>query len=240
VTVLVVLTAAYLYFSRQETPLEPIDKQEQAVTLPSSAAPDKSVTFVGAPLQSVAVLPFADMSPGKDQEYFADGVAEEVLNQLSQIRDLFVVGRTSSFSFKGRNEDLRVIGEKLGVSHLLEGSVRKDSNQVRVSAQLIKAADGYHLWSQTYDRTLEDIFTIQEDISTAVAQALQVSLGLGEFGRPGWTRNAAAYEEYLQGRSHYLKASPQSLLKAVEHYQRAIEIDPAFILARTSLVETFC
>jgi len=240
VVVLVVPAAAYLYFSRQETPLETIDKQEQAVTLPSSAASDKSVTVVGASLQSVAVLPFADMSPGKDQEYFADGVAEEVLNQLSQIRDLFVVGRTSSFSFKGKDEDLRVIGEKLGVSHLLEGSVRKDGNQVRVSAQLIKAADGYHLWSQTYDRTLEDIFTIQEDISNAVAETLQVSLGLGEFGRPGWTRNAAAYEEYLQGRSHYLKASPQSLLKAVEHYQRAIEIDPAFILARTSLVETFC
>ena len=196
--VLVWLAAAYFYF---KTPVEPIDKQEQAVTLPSATAPDKSVTVVGAPLQSVAVLPFADMSPDKDQEYFADGVSEEVLNQLSRIRDLFVVGRTSSFSFKGRNEDLRVIGDKLGVSHLLEGSVRKAGDRVRVSAQLIKAADGYHLWSQTYDRTLEDIFAVQDDISNAVAQALQVSLGLGEFGRPGWTRNAAAYEEYLRGLS---------------------------------------
>ena len=180
------------------------------------------------------------MSPGKDQEYFADGVAEEVLNQLSQIRDLFVVGRTSSFSFKGKDEDLRVIGEKLGVSHILEGSVRKEGNRVRVSAQLVKAADGYHLWSQTYDRTLEDIFAVQDDISNTVAQTLQVSLGLGEFSRPGWTRNVAAYEEYLQGVSYYRQATPEFLAMAAEHYQRAIDIDPAFILARTSLVETFC
>jgi len=240
VVVLVALAAAYLYFNQHEILVGPINNQEQAVTFSAPVIPDKSVTVVGAPLQSVAVLAFADMSPDKDQEYFADGVSEEVLNQLSMIQDLFVVGRTSSFSFKDRNEDLRVIGDKLGVSHLLEGSVRKEGNRVRVSAQLVKAADGYHLWSQTYDRTLEDIFAVQEDISTGVAQALQVSLGLGEFTRLGWTRNVTAYEEYLRGRSDYLKASPQSLPKAVEHYQRAIDIDPAFILARTSLVETFC
>lgn len=240
VAVLVVLAAGYLYFNQREILIEQNNKQGQAVTLSATVKQDKSVTIGGAPLQSVAVLPFADMSPDKDQEYFADGVTEEVLDHLSQIRDLFVVGRTSSFSFKGKNEDLRIIGEKLGVSHLLEGSVRKEGNRVRVSAQLVKVADGYHLWSQTYDRTLGDIFAIQEDISIAVAQALQVSLGLGEFTRLGWTRNIAAYEEYLQGRSDYQKASPQSLPKAAEHYQRAIDIDPAFILARTSLIETFC
>lgn len=239
---LAVVIAVWVYRHWEPTPPQPavVEQSVQAVTSAVPTTPEKSVTVVGAPLQSVAVLPFADMSPGKDQEYFADGVAEEILNQLSRVQDLFVVGRTSSFSFKGRNEDLRIIGEKLGVSHILEGSVRKEGNRVRVSAQLVKAADGYHLWSQTYDRTLEDIFAIQEEISTSVAQALQVSLGLGEFSRPGWTHNVEAYEEYLLGRSEYIKASPQSLLKAVEHYQRAIAIDPAFILARTSLVQTFC
>ncbi|HLA41483.1 MAG TPA: winged helix-turn-helix domain-containing protein, partial [Candidatus Glassbacteria bacterium] len=131
VVVLVVLAAVYLYFSRHEILVEPITNLEQAVTFSAPVTQDKSVTVVGAPLQSVAVLAFADMSPDQDQEYFADGVSEEVFNQLSQIRDLFVVGRTSSFSFKGKNEDLRVIGEKLGVSHVLEGSVRKEGNLVR-------------------------------------------------------------------------------------------------------------
>jgi TolB-like protein len=236
----VIVVLAYLYWERPPPEPVAVEKPAQAVTLPSSAAPEKSVTVVGAPLQSVAVLPFADMSPDKDHEYFADGVAEEVLNQLSRIQDLFVVGRTSSFSFKGRNEDLRVIGDKLGVSHLLEGSVRKDGNQVRVSAQLVKAADGYHLWSQTYDRTLEDIFTVQDDISNAVAETLQVSLGLGEFSRPGWTRNVAAYEEYLRGFSYRLQGTPQSLAMAAEHFQRAIDIDPAFIVARTCFIDIYC
>ena len=235
-----ILAGAYLYLGQREYPVETTDKQEQIASTPSSAAPDKSMTVVGAPLQSVAVLPFADMSPNKDQDYFADGIAEELMNSLTQIKDLDVRGRTSSFYFKGKNEDLNIISKMLNVKYILEGSVRKSGDQVRVTVQLINTGNDAHLWSKTYDRSLNDIFAIQEDISTAVAQALQVSLGLGEFGRPGWTRSVEAYEEYLRGRSEYIKASPQSLLTAVEHYQRAIDIDPAFILARTSLVETFC
>ncbi len=107
--------------------------------------------------KSIAVLPFVDMSAGKDQEYFSDGLSEELLNLLSKISELKVIGRTSSFSFKGKNEDLRVIAEKLGVAHILEGSVRKDGNKIRVTAQLIRATDGSHLWSETYDRDLAAI-----------------------------------------------------------------------------------
>ena len=126
--------------------------------------------------KSIAVLPFADMSAGKDQEYFADGLSEELLNLLAKLPELRVIGRTSSFQFKGRNEDLRVIGEKLDVSHILEGSVRKSGEKVRISAQLVRAADGSRVWSETYDRTLDDIFAVQDDIAGEVVKALKLTL----------------------------------------------------------------
>jgi serine/threonine protein kinase len=125
---------------------------------------------------SIAVLPFADMSPGKDQEYFSDGLAEELLNALAKIPELRVTARTSSFQFKGKNEDLRVIGEKLNVATILEGSVRKQGNRVRITAQLIKVADGFYLWSESYDRNLNDIFAVQEDIARSVAGSLKLQL----------------------------------------------------------------
>jgi TolB-like protein len=125
---------------------------------------------------SVAVLPFVDMSQSKDQEYFADGLAEELLNLLARVPELRVIGRTSSFQFKGKNEDLRQIAAKLGVANLLEGSVRRAGSRVRITAQLIKAVDGSHLWSETYERNLDDIFAVQDDIASAVATAMQVRL----------------------------------------------------------------
>ena len=128
---------------------------------------------------SIAVLPFTNMSADPDQEYFSDGISEEILNGLAKLKTLKVVGRTSSFAFKGRNEDLREIGSSLGVQHVVEGSVRKSGNTLRITAQLIKVSDGFHLWSETYDRELEDIFAIQDDISRAIVQELKVSL-LGE------------------------------------------------------------
>ncbi len=151
---------------------------------------------------SLAVLPFADLSQSHDQEYLADGLAEEILNQLAQVPAIRVVGRSSSFSFKDRNEDLRVIGQKLGVSHLLEGSVRKSGDQLRVTAQLIRTDDGTHLWSKTYARELRDVFAMQDEISRDVAQALSVKLDVVTFNREqGGTTNVEAYERFLRWRS---------------------------------------
>ena len=177
--------------------------------------------------QSIAVLPFVNMSSDPEQEYFSDGISEELLNQLSKIKDLHVAGRTSSFYFKGRNENLREIGEKLAVAHVLEGSVRKSGNRVRVTAQLIKAADGYHLWSESYDRELDDIFAIQDEIAHAVTDALSITLGVGELGVS--TRNIAAYEAYLAGLSLFHQLGRENVLQAIENLERAVALDPEFI-----------
>jgi TolB-like protein/DNA-binding winged helix-turn-helix (wHTH) protein len=151
---------------------------------------------------SLAVMAFADLSSSQDQQYLADGLAEEILDQLAQLSAIRVVGRSSSFSFKGRNEDLRVIGQKLGVSHLLEGSVRKSGDQLRVTAQLVRTADGSHLWSKTYARELRDVFAVQTEISRDVARALSVKLDAVTFNRAqGGTANVEAYERYLRWRS---------------------------------------
>ncbi|MGH8063598.1 MAG: winged helix-turn-helix domain-containing protein, partial [Pseudoxanthomonas sp.] len=164
------------------------------------AAPDAVPAVPASP--SLAVLPFADLSRSHDQEYLADGLAEEILNQLAQAPALRVVGRTSSFSFKGRNEDLRSIGRKLGVAYLLEGSVRKDGEHLRVTAQLVGADDGTHLWSKTYARELRDVFAVQEEISRDVAQALSVKLDVARFNREqGGTTHVEAYERFLHWRS---------------------------------------
>ena len=182
---------------------------------------------------SVAVLPFQDFSPKHDQEYFTDGVTEEILNSLARINGLEVTARTSSFYFKGRNEDLRTIGEALGVANILEGSVRKDGDNVRITAQLNNARTGYHLWSKTYDRKLDDIFDVQEDIAEKVAQALEITLGVGKLGRyPGMTHNVEAYDAYLQARTDTINLRANEVIpRAIELYQRAIALDPSFALA---------
>lgn len=182
--------------------------------------------------QSIAVLPFADMSPEKDQEYFSDGIAEELLNQLTKLKGLHVAGRTSSFFFKGKNEDLRGIGEKLNVAHILEGSVRKSGNRVRITAQLVKAADGYHLWSETFDRDLDDIFAIQDETAKAVANALSLRLGVGDVDfTDGGTQNLEAFDAYLNGMALYHQFGAPEWAKAIEQFERAIELDPDFVLA---------
>jgi TolB-like protein len=186
---------------------------------------------------SLAVLPFVDMSPEHNQEYFSDGLSEEVLNQLAQIKELRVTGRTSSFSFKGKNEDLRAIGEKLGVNHLLEGSVRKSDKRLRVTAQLINAADGTDLWSHSYDSELTDIFAVQEQIAMAVAQALSVTLDVGEMSRAnGGTTSVEAYDRYLRARTVSNRGpTPQNLMQAVELYREALVLDPKFARAWSAL-----
>jgi TolB-like protein len=190
---------------------------------------------------TLAVLPFEDLSPKKNQGYFADGIAEQLLDSLARIKGLRVTARTSSFFFKGKNEDMRAIGKTLGVENLLEGSVRKDGDQVRVTAQLINAVTGYHLWSQTYDRKLADIFTVQDEMATAVANALQVSLGVGELGQmKGMTRNPQAYDEYLIAESYaHQVLGDETFLNAIAHYERAIALDPTFSIAWAQLSEAY-
>jgi TolB-like protein/tetratricopeptide (TPR) repeat protein len=178
---------------------------------------------------SIAVLPFVDMSPNKDQEYFSDGISEELLNQLTKLRGLHVAGRTSSFSFKGKDDDLRVIAEKLNVAHILEGSVRKAGDRVRITVQLVKASDGYHLWSQTYDRDLNDIFAIQEETAKAVADALSITLGVGDAAlNTGSTRNFEAYDAMLAARSLMLQQGRENFSRAIQLLEKAVRLDPDY------------
>jgi len=178
------------------------------------------------PDRSVAVLPFVDMSPNGDQEYFGDGIAEELLNELVRLDGLRVAGRTSSFSFKGTNENLKSIAEALNVATILEGSIRKDGDQVRITAQLINIADGENLWAQTYNRELKDIFAIQEEIATEVSGALGVKLGVGGVNafKGAGTRNIEAYEAYLQGMS-------MPIMQATATFERATRLDPNYAAA---------
>ena len=174
--------------------------------------------------KSIAVLPFVDMSAGKDQEYFSDGLSEELLNLLAKIPELKVIGRTSSFSFKGKNEDLRSIAQKLGVAHLLEGSVRKDGNKIRVTAQLIKATDGSHLWSEQYERDMEGLFKLQDEIAEAVVKQLKLKLLIA----PSNTASSASIEVHnliLQGNYFYDKLDKENVAKAIDFYTRALKID---------------
>ena len=201
---------------------------------PSTATIEKE-TPVAETGTSIAVLPFADMSSAGDQEYFSDGMAEEILNALVKVPQLRVAGRTSSFSFKGKDADIREIGQALNVAHVLEGSVRKQGNNVRITTQLIKSKDGIHLWSETYDGSLDSIFELQESISRAVTGELKVVLELEEDERlvPKLTTHQEAYEAYLRGRELHRRVwGDNTLSQAVAQYERAIEIDPNFIEAR--------
>jgi TolB-like protein len=188
---------------------------------------------------SLAVLPFVNLSSDPEQEYFSDGLSEELLNQLAQVKKLRLTARTSSFSFKGKNEDVRVIGEKLGVGNVLEGSVRKDGTQLRITAQLINTRDGSHLWSQTYDRELAGVFALQEEIAKDVAQALSIRLDVGEVTRAqGGTNNVEAYDKYLQaaavGRQGLTLANKR---QETQLYRDALALDPNFALAGYALYQ---
>jgi len=175
---------------------------------------------------SIAVLPFANMSRDADDEYFSDGLAEEIINALTQIHRLKVIARTSAFAFKGKNEDIRKIAETLGVTNVLEGSVRRAGSRLRVTAQLIHAADGTHLWSQRFDREMTDVFAVQDEIAAAIVGALQVKLT----GKPAAARthepNLPAYEAFLKGRQQYYKTSPEAFARAEEYFKQAIALDP--------------
>lgn len=202
-------------------------------------------TPASATLVSIAVLPFVDMSQAKDQEYLTDGISEELLNVLARVRGFKVAGRTSAFAFKGRDDDLRTIGQKLGVENILEGSVRKQGDRIRVTAQLVKATDGYHLWSDTYDRQLGDVFAIQEDIAQQVVGAIQRTVGKdlppravelsGEL-RP--TSNVEAYTRFLRGQ-HLLRPRDRNGMEAaLKEFERAVALDPAFARAHVGIANS--
>jgi TolB-like protein/DNA-binding winged helix-turn-helix (wHTH) protein len=185
--------------------------------------------------RSIAVLPFVDMSEKKDQEYFADGMAEEIIDLLVKIPGLKVISRTSSFQFKGKNEDLRSIATQLGVAYVLEGSVRKSGDRLRVTAQLINSRDGSQLWSQTYDRELSDVLKMQDEIAIALVRALQIEVGTDEVSSRPALRNTEAYTLYLQGEHAADSFDQQGLEQAAGYFQRAIELDPSFAAADVSL-----
>lgn len=184
---------------------------------------------------SIAVLPFADLSLEKNQEYFSDGLAEELLNALAKIPGLRVAARTSSFRFGGKAADTRLIGEKLNVATILEGSVRKQGNRARITAQLIKTADGFHLWSETFDREMNDIFAVQEEIAGAVTAALEITLLGNKTARTVRTTNAEAYNAYLQGLFFLGRRSKESLARAVGYFEQANRFDPNYAPAWAGL-----
>ena len=186
--------------------------------------------------RSIAVLPFEDMSPDKSQGYFGDGIAEEILNSLARLNELVVIARTSSFNFKGSNTDIREIGQKLNVNYVLEGSVRKDKDKVRITAQLIEVSTGAHIWSQTYDRTLDSIFALQDELTFAITQALKLNLLPEQVGHEaGMTSKPEAYEMFIEGRELAYQRTSESLSQAAQLLQQAIELDPQFYLAKAQL-----
>ena len=203
-----------------------------------SAAEDGTVAAEAVSTPSVAVLPFVNMSGNADNEYFSDGLTETLLHKLAQVAGLKVAARTSSFAFKGRNIDVREIADALNVAHVLEGSVQRAGDRVRITAQLIQADDGYHLWSDVFDRNLDDIFAVQDDIAVQVATALRGSL-LDEsaVADDGGTKNTEAYDWYLRGRDALYDRDAERLDDAVNAMRRAIALDPGFALAWAGLSE---
>jgi TolB-like protein/cytochrome c-type biogenesis protein CcmH/NrfG len=218
---LAVLAAAYLLADKYLFPKAASPAAETRAIPPARAEP--------IPEKSVAVLPFVDMSEKKDQGYFSDGLSEELIDHLARALDLKVIARTSSFQFKGKNEDMRTIGQRLGVANLLEGSVRTSGNMLRVTVQLVRADTGYHLWSNTFDRKADDIFKVQDEIAAAVLQALKASLLDRSIDKAGDTQNLEAYNLFLQGRAINRRASTQAdFEQAIDYFRRAADADPSF------------
>ena len=229
------VTVAYLLIDKlvlqdsQPAPTETAQSAPADIESPADSGP------------SVAVLPFVNMSGDKENEYFSDGLTETLLHMLAQLPELRVAARTSSFAFKGKETGISEISELLGVAHILEGSVQKSGNRVRITAQLIRAEDGFHVWSQNYDRDLDDIFAIQDEIAKDVAGALDTSLlgGSNQLALSVNTSNLTAYESYLRGLEQQAIFSYSSLEIAENHFKQALAHDPAFTDARLALVRNY-
>ena len=193
------------------------------------------------PGPSIAVLAFSDMSAEKDQDYFCDGIADEIINHLIHLKGLRVVSRTSAFAFKGKPEDVRTIGRRLGVATVLEGSVRKAGNQLRITAQLINVADGYHLWAERYDRELKAVFAIQDEIAHKIVQALEVELSDTEKRRMGrvLTKNIEAFDFYLRGRQYFYRSKRRSIKCALEMFSHATSKDPQYAMAYAGMADCY-
>jgi TolB-like protein/class 3 adenylate cyclase len=203
----------------------------EVITNNITAHPAINKNLLAKPVEkSLAVLPFADMSPAKDQEYLGDGLAEEMLNVLSQVKQLKVIGRTSSFSFKGTKTDLKTIGKILSADTILEGSIQKSGNRIRITAQLINASDGFHIWSQRYDRNMDDIFALQDDICSKIAENLKLTLlekhETREEKKP--TNNPKAYEWFLKADYYCKKYGWENFERAIDCCKKAIELDPDY------------
>jgi len=236
-------TTATLKFCRIDgTPLVPdaiSDSESATIALQHVSQPIEEVTTGKLTMTpSIAVLPFVNMSADPENEYFCDGLAEELLNALAKIEELKVAARTSSFSFKGKNTNVSDIGNALKVNTVLEGSVRKSGNRLRITAQLVNAADGYHLWSERYDREMKDIFDVQDEITLAVVAALKVKLlgSVTQIEPP--TKDTAAYELYLKGRS-LLYQRGLSIPKAIECFKQAVDLDAEFAQAWAGLADGY-
>jgi TolB-like protein len=212
-----------------------------AKTGPASAPAVRAVALTQSvlPEKSIAVLPFVDMSEKKDQEYFSDGLSEELIDHLAHSPDLKVIARTSSFQFKGKNEDVRTIAGKLGVANLLEGSVRTSGHAMRITAQLIRASDGTHLWSQSYDRQVSDIFKVQDEIAATVVEALKATLAGGTSDSAAKERNVEAYNLLLKGNYFYERSHAGDYQLAIEQFKHALALDPNYAVAWAKLARVY-
>ncbi len=233
--IIAMLALALAYFGFDKFVLAP---RREAAMLADARQPALSAAVSA---KSIAVLPFTDLSPGHDQEYFSDGMAEEILNALAQVKDLKVAGRTSSFYYKGKNEDLRTIGKALGVANVLEGSVRKQGEKVRITAQLIQASDDTHLWSQAYDGDLADVFELQERIARAITGQLKVMLQGDQATRlvPVATSNADAYALFVEAQTLVNRRVGDSLPQAIALLQKATALDSKFARAWSKLAVAY-
>lgn len=213
-----------------------VDAVSRIVVRTAGTMPTATRAAASISAKSVAVLPFVDMSEKRDQEYFADGLSEELINLLTKIPDMRVPARTSSFYFKGKSEDIPTIAKKLMVAHVLEGSVRKSGDRLRVTAQLVRADTGYHLWSETYNRRLDDVFAVQDDIAGAVVKALKVTLLEGAVSRAAPTSNMDTYTLYLQARAIAMNfVQSEDIQRAIDLIHRALKLDPNFARAWATL-----
>jgi TolB-like protein/Flp pilus assembly protein TadD len=239
VTTLMVLALVYFAYDKfvlsgdREAAL--VEATTQAVTEQAPAEPEVAANTE----KSIAVLPFVNMSSDPEQEYFSDGISEELLNGLAKIDSLKVAARTSSFSFKGQNKPIGEIAQVLGVKYILEGSVRKSGSQIRITAQLIRVSDGFHMWSETYDRELVNIFAIQDEITKAIVSELRVRLTDQAQIASTNTNNPEAYQEYLKGRYFWNLREQENLYLAVEHFERATQLDPSYSDAWLGLAESW-